>query len=432
MSDSPKWTSVRISPVVRRQLREERRRRREQERARRAANRERRRKERFSSAQIELCRFLGEIEQELQEFLSTRNGRFISSEGLAEHQAALVRCHSKAEKATDEKRLKPVQRELRRLRKQMSQLIFDAESQKFSAELQQEEAVLRRLKQRLQSAGSANSTKFDPDGLLELDGLFGRIRQRIQRRSLEEARELLQQTLERVAEHEALVEKRATRFEERKRKAERTVSDIEDVIGGIATDEAVMRWRSADISRLDEQLTDIGAELNRGRFAAVEQRCQELRQELKQLEQQAQQEQAKEDQRQYVVESMCSAMRKFGFSIENVQSVEEADPRSDTVIYARRPSGGEIGVSVPQEGDVWYQLAGYPMRADAGSAAGQITRSCDEAEQEIEALHDLLRESFGIETGELNWRDKDPNRVGKHQARLPHSTRRETDQARRQ
>ena len=95
-------------------------------------------------------------------------------------------------------------------------------------------------------------------------------------------------------------------------------------------------------------------------------------------------------------------------------------PSSATIIQAVRIGGGAVAVSVPQEGDIWYDVSDFPMRAE-NTDDGKTIRTCDEAEQEIVRLHEAMKEAFGIEMSELNWDGKDPDRVRKAAERLPES-----------
>jgi hypothetical protein len=92
---------------------------------------------------------------------------------------------------------------------------------------------------------------------------------------------------------------------------------------------------------------------------------------------------------------------------------------SATIIQAQRVGGGAIAVSVPQQGEIWYDVDGFPMRVE-GAAHG-YARTCDEAEEQINRMHDAMQQAFGIESSELMWDDKDPDRIRKTAKALPGS-----------
>jgi hypothetical protein len=50
---------------------------------------------------------------------------------------------------------------------------------------------------------------------------------------------------------------------------------------------------------------------------------------------------------------------------------------------------------------------------------GRAVHSCDEAEEEIERMHQEMKEAFGIEMSELTWDTKDPDRVRKAAKKRP-------------
>lgn len=69
------------------------------------------------------------------------------------------------------------------------------------------------------------------------------------------------------------------------------------------------------------------------------------------------------------------------------------------------------------------------MEVFAGSD-GQPARGCDVLAMQIEAVKGCL-EKRGVETGELLWKGKDPNRPGTTAKRLPRSNVHTTQRARR-
>ena len=122
-------------------------------------------------------------------------------------------------------------------------------------------------------------------------------------------------------------------------------------------------------------------------------------------------------------------MNQMGFVVQAGSPLLEypGDPASASIIQAQRLGGGAIAVSVPQEGEIWYDVDGYPMRVETNSD-GREVRSCDEAQEQIEQLHLAMEKTFGIQMGELMWEGRDPDRIRKAADRLPDSAH--TDRAR--
>jgi hypothetical protein len=160
----------------------------------------------------------------------------------------------------------------------------------------------------------------------------------------------------------------------------------------------------------------IGAE----QFAAVRAAVADLLARVDQTLAVAQEQQLKEERRQYIVEGLVQAMRQLGFIVQGgTPALEHAGvPASATIIQAERLGGGAIAISVPQEGDIWYDVGGYPMRLETGGD-GQPAHTCDEAENQIEQMHAVLNEAFGIQMGELMWDGKNPTRISRQADRLP-------------
>ena len=77
-------------------------------------------------------------------------------------------------------------------------------------------------------------------------------------------------------------------------------------------------------------------------------------------------------------------------------------------LSATTAAGRSVGVSVPFDGQVWYDVDGFHEEAtstDTGAPA------CDHAETQLGDLHHILGERFGVVASEVQWEGKDPNRV---------------------
>ena len=79
------------------------------------------------------------------------------------------------------------------------------------------------------------------------------------------------------------------------------------------------------------------------------------------------------------------------------------------VFQASSGSGKSVLVSVPVEGEVWYEVDGYTKTTSAG-ISGDVTLACDEGERVLQEMHTRLDEEFNVEMSEIWWEGKDPNR----------------------
>jgi len=63
----------------------------------------------------------------------------------------------------------------------------------------------------------------------------------------------------------------------------------------------------------------------------------------------------------------------------------------------------------------------WVTRAPRAVVGGGTAAVCDEAEAVIDEMHEALEREFEVQTGELLWADKDPNRILRSADELPRS-----------
>jgi hypothetical protein len=158
---------------------------------------------------------------------------------------------------------------------------------------------------------------------------------------------------------------------------------------------------------MERQVTETRVRIDAGEFATAEAEITLIQEGIEPLLQKTQEAQLRDDRRNYIVTGIVEVMGRMGFIVQaGSPSAEEPNrPDSPTIIQARRIGGGAVAVSVPQDGEIWYDVDGFPKRLEP-APDGRLAPSCDEAEAQIDQIHAALDESFGIETGELLWQGK--------------------------
>lgn len=132
--------------------------------------------------------------------------------------------------------------------------------------------------------------------------------------------------------------------------------------------------------------------------------------------------QLKAEQRDYIADSIAQSLEEMGFNLVYRQAEHPDHPASAIILGAATNSGKGISVSVPVEGEIYYDIDGY-TKTSTTNVNGQVTASCDEAEGAIAELHELLQAEFGINMSELWWEGKDPDRIIRKADELPNSDR---------
>lgn len=423
MSDSPKYCSARLRAAQERKLREKRERQAAKELARRKAEEERRGSTRLEQGRKAAKKEFAEIQTDLAALLKTDTARFIQTDQLDALRTRLRELEVVINETILEDRVRATMADLQSIRESFRVLNTQANAAKLCMALAAEEAELTKLEHQVTALDHARSEKFDRIGFQELVGLLGNARSNLQRQDLPQVRKDTAEAQKRLIKHRDEVAKQCAAWQAAKDRAEIALATASDRIGGLRADEVLVRWANRELTSVEERLDRLTKMIQEERFEQV---CIESVALLKAgdgIVAHAQDVQLKEERRQYVVEGVLGVMHEMGFVVQQGSPALEHPevPSSATMIHAVRIGGGAIAVSVPQDGEIMYDVGGFPMRTETGGD-GRTIRTCDEAEQQILRMHEAIKEEFGIEMGELLWEGKDPDRIRKAAERLPEST----------
>ena len=422
MSDSPKYCAARLQAEQERKLRKKRERKAALELAQRKAEEERRCGTRLEQGQRAAQNEMGVIQAALTALSESDAARFIQVERLEELRNRLRELKIVIQETILEDRVRTASADLRAIREDLHFLIEQAESAKLCEDLAVEEAEVVKLEQRIAALDRARSEKFDRPGFDDVTNVLTSARSHLQRQDLAQARRDAATAHQKLEKHRTDVAERFTAWQAAKDRAELSLVTVGDRIAGFRADEVVVRWASDDIAALDEQLESVAKLVQTEQFEQIATECVVLLEAGETIVARVQDLQLKEDRRQYIVNGIVEVMVQNGFVVQQGYPALEHPgvPSSATTIQAERIGGGAVAVSVPQEGEIWYDVSGFPMRAETNIDCKEI-RSCDEAEEQIVRMHEAMEEAFGIETSELLWDSKDPDRVRKAAERLPES-----------
>ena len=365
---------------------------------------------------------LGDIEAALAAFSQSEAVRFIQAEQLEALRNRVHELKLVIKETILEDRVRAAGGDLRAIREDLQMLTSQAETAKLCEDLAVEEAEVVKLEQRIAALDRARSEKFDRPGFDDVTNLLKSARSHVQRQDLPQARRDAATAHQKLEKHRTDVAQRFTAWRAAKDRAELSLVTVGDRIAGLRADEVVLRWASDELAALEERFESVAKLVQAEQFEQISAECPILLEASETIVAQGQELQLKEDRRQYIVQGIVEVMGQMGFVVQQGSPALEHPgiPSSATTIQAERIGGGAVAVSVPQEGEIWYDVSGFPMLAGT-DADGKAIRTCDEAEQEIVRLHESMKEAFGIEMSELNWDGKDPDRVRKAAERLPES-----------
>lgn len=363
-----------------------------------------------------------EAQADLAEFLKADIIRFAPAEQVNALSTRLRELEIVINETILEERVRATLADVQSLRENVCSLIAQANAAKLCEALGAEEAEVAQLEYQVAALDRARSDKFDRTGARNLARLLADARSNLQSQDLSQVRRDIAAARQILVNHQVEVTKQFVAWQAARDQAEMALAAASDRIAGLHADEIIVRWGSGEIASLEERLERSRKLLSEERFDVILAESAALLEASDAVVGHVQELQLKEERRQYIVQGIVEVMGQMGFVVQqNSPALENPDvPNSATMIHAVRIGGGAIAVSVPQEGEILYDVDGFPKRTETGGA-GATVRTCDEAEQEIDRMHEAMKDVFGIEMSELVWDGKDPERVRKAAKRLPES-----------
>jgi hypothetical protein len=219
-----------------------------------------------------------------------------------------------------------------------------------------------------------------------------------------------------VTELESAVQKHGEAIQAERERAVRmsavgdqAVAESNALIAGLQADEVVMRWHAHAVEELNTDLAVVSDIARDGGAERAAQTVREARAHSIEIVREANSAQLKADQRDYIAASIAKTLEEMGFVVGPPQAEHPEHPATATVIHAATASGKNIAVSVPVDGQVWYNVQGFPKSTEAAVGGGEAA-VCDEAEAVITEMHEALMSEFHVQMGELMWDGKDTER----------------------
>jgi hypothetical protein len=412
MSDVTKFCAVIVAPIVLAALAAEQLRKAAERHAQQAVEAKRRRRERRERRGQDLRAEMAKVITQLDTFAQSTEGRHVEEElqsirgslsGLGEHALG------------DESEITAVTKQLKGLRKHLAGAIARGQAVQLAAQVGQQQAALQHLTHEAATIRPL-SRQFDPEGLREIDAQVKVVELHLQQQHLGKAETEMARLQELFARHRIRVEQEQDRRNKLQEEATSVVAAAQERVASLQVDEVVQRWRVLELEELGRRIAPLEDSVSAGRFVQVRHECKSVMAEADKLVAAAEEAQRCEDERNYVAKSLVDSLADLGFWVEQFPP-EQAS--ADATIRATRSDGRALTVNVPLKGSLRWTVEGFPMEVFAGSD-GQPARGCDDAAEQIEAIKaDLAKR--GVETGELLWKGKDPNRPGTTAKRLPRS-----------
>jgi hypothetical protein len=419
MSTNPKKTYAQLERERREQLEQERQRQAAEEARIRAAAAERERLQRLenlrnqSIAQTEAT--ITKIQQKQPEIYPK------DSSELAKRGQNLL---NSLRGVTTEYQLQNTIQELPNIEQELDRAITqkrrDDEEKKRKAELEKQQFELEELERQISQIPQADAIKFDRAGHTAAQTALSALRSAIASGNPQTVRSPLNTATQAVEHHIASVARNRAQWQQQKATAEQALGELQALIIGLRTDPVALRWQIHLVDELAAQLQTGIAAIEAEQFdkpalilAAAKTQEQEIIATANAAQIQA-------DQRDYIAKSIAETLAEMGFFVNEPQLEDSRYPNAALILKAATNSGKAISISVPVEGEVWYNVDGYSKTTEA-AVGGGTAAVCDEAEKVLTEMHDRLGAEFGINMSKVTWEGKDPNRIIRKADDLPNN-----------
>jgi hypothetical protein len=409
MSGSPKYSQAEIEERRKQRLEAERRQKAEEEaRLRREA--EKQEQQRRLEELRRQC--LSEAEK-ASAFLKQSHGRMYSDDAS--------RLVSRCNQVISDIKNAETEKELRDSSECLPQIIADAnkavarkrrddEEKKRLAELDRQSFALSELKRSLDEIGSVDSRKFDPRGRNEAEQALSKVEALLSRGGPQAIRSPLSGAQSSIDTHVSTVFNARAEWLRRKGEAASAVNELYSLIEGLKADVVVMRWKMAVVQAISGSLAEADNAVAREEFDKPSTILKRAKAEVDKIVTEANHAQLKADERDYIVSSIGNALRDLGFAVGHSQAEHPGHPASAIVFQALNTNREGVAVSVPFEGEVTYDVGGYPMQTEQRVDGKGRAKVCDKAQGMLEEIHATLAQRYGVNMSKLMWEEKDPNR----------------------
>ncbi|KAF3889424.1 MULTISPECIES: hypothetical protein [Nostocales] len=421
MSGSPKFSEAEIAQWKQKILEAER-----QRRAAIEAQRRQEAEERERLRQLEESRCQTQIR--VQRLLSDVNSQWTNIY-VQEAVVLQYRCQNQLEaiaRADSEIQLLAISEELIKIEQAMHLALQrkrrdEAEKQR-QVDIERQQFELEELERRVAQTPEAQALKFDAAGRQQLQQVFQNVRQAISagdpakvRRPLAEATALVQKHLRQIVQGQ-------TDSRHLQTQTNRQLAELKITVTGLKADPVVMQWQAGAVAEIETQINAIQQAISHGQTKQVISQLTELSQRSQTIVETASTAQLQAEKRDYIADSISQTLQEMGFSITFHQPEHPNHPATSIILGATTNTGKAISVSVPIAGQVFYDVDGY-VKHSVTAVDGNTSAVCDEAEQMLTEMHDVLEDKFGVRMGEVLWQGKNPNRNLRKAEKLPSEKR---------
>ncbi len=286
-------------------------------------------------------------------------------------------------------------------------------------DIERQQFELEELERRIAAIPDTESLKFDAAGRQQLQQVLHNVRQTIAAGDPVAVRRPLTEATALVQKHQRQIVQGQTNLRHAQAQTKHQLTELKISLTGLKADPVIMQWQGAVVAELEAEVNAVQQAIFAGQNSQVVDKIRELRERCQTILATANTAQLQADKRDYIADSIAETLQEMGFSITFHQPEHPEHPATSVIVGATNNIGKGISVSVPMVGKVFYDVDGYAKHSMT-TVDGNSTTVCDEAEQMLNGMHNVLEDKFGVKMGEVWWTEKDPKRTLRQAENLPH------------
>lgn len=417
MSGSPKYSSYSLEAQRRRDLEAARQRQAEEE-AR--VRREVARREAERRANMLRQRLLEEAETLKSELEHQSSALLVAdADSLRQRTKQLIQQLKGATSEDGLMELAPTARRLEVEANRAKARKSEDDQRRISDTLERMRSGLTELERQLKAISAEQSARFDEAGRVAALSALDTLKTAVRNNNSGSGLATLKTAAAALNRHQDTVASAAAHWALQHNAAMQALSAVASILTGLGADPVVVRWCANELEGLQVEIERLNQAIAADQFEVVIATAERLKQQEQILVAQANTSQLQADQRDYVVQSIQAVLTNMGFTVGGAVEEHPGHPAT-AVVFVARAGNKAISVSVPVDGEVWYDAGGYAMHTES-KVGGGTAATCDEAESVITEMHALIEESCGVIMSELQWEGRDPDRILVNADELPDS-----------
>ncbi|MBF0426350.1 MAG: hypothetical protein HQL66_11095 [Magnetococcales bacterium] len=184
--------------------------------------------------------------------------------------------------------------------------------------------------------------------------------------------------------------------------ATQALADLDAWYQALCQDPTLQRWVAREVAALERLPRAAAAAVRAGDHDLPQRLLAQARTEEQRIVALAETAQLKADCRDGIAQDMAAVLADMGFILAPTRAEHPDQPATALILQAEKPSGQALFISVPLEGEIWYELHGYPF-IDQTTPGGETKTTCATALALLDAMRARLAATHAVIVDPIQW-----------------------------